>query len=198
MIRSAPIALVCVMATLSGLVYWEARPGARQNAPLRTPPRAAASPASNADRGPTDAALQSWSATILARPLFSPSRRPAIGNVLAATPAAALPRLSGVLVSASGKLAIFAGPAGKPAILQVGDRLGRFVVRAISDGEVTLDGPGGRQLLHPAFASDRPSQTGARPEPEPATILGRLRTGQPPKIPVPPAPTVQSLLHHTG
>ena len=198
MTRGAPVALVGMMATLAGAIYWEALPVARPNLPRPPPSRALASSAGNAEAGPTDAALQSWSKTILARPLFSPSRRPPSSK--APIPAATeeeLPRLSGVLVSASGGLAIFAGPDDKPAILHVGDRLGSFVVRAISDGAVTLDGPSGRQLLHPAFAAGHAPQTSATPASEPTSFLERLRRGQRPKIPVPP-PTQQSLVHRTG
>lgn len=108
------------------------------------PKRAATVAAEAADR--TDA----WVATSLARPLFSRDRKP--------TPVAAksdggpaissLPRLSGVLVSPFGRLAIFAASeGGKPIVVAAGGTLGPYTVTEIEPGTVTVSGPDGEQNL---------------------------------------------------
>nr|WP_294502387.1 hypothetical protein [uncultured Rhodopila sp.] len=104
-------------------------------------------------------------AAILARPLFSPDRRPAAG---AARSISGLPRLTGIVVTGSRKLAIFAGP-GKPMVAEQGMRLGAYEVTAISDAGVTVAGPEGTSVLRPIFDPSPPPVTKAavfqRPEP---------------------------------
>jgi hypothetical protein len=112
-----------------------------------------------------------WVATILARPLFSPDRRPPpppeVSVAPMATPDDALPRLAGVLVSPDGKTAIFDGPAGsKPIVLHEGGRIGAFVVEAIEPGQVTLRGPAGTNVLHPVFGDG--AAEAAPPAPAPS------------------------------
>src|SRR5919202_1181988 len=69
-------------------------------------------------------------ATELARPLFSPKRRP--GSIAANDTAKDLTRLTGVLVSPAGKNAIFAGSAGgKPIVIGEGERIGGYVISSI-------------------------------------------------------------------
>ncbi|NOG73823.1 hypothetical protein [Roseicella sp. DB1501] len=104
-----------------------------------------------------------WAATALARPLFAADRRPVAEPPAAMAAAGAeLPRLSGVLISPAGRVAIFAGAeGGKPLVLQVGDRLGGFEVRAILTGEVTLASAEGERVLRPSF--DAHASPPARP-----------------------------------
>jgi hypothetical protein len=84
---------------------------------------------------------------ILARPLFSPDRRPAAAG---ARSISGLPRLSGIIVAGGRKLAIFAAP-GKPIVAEEGLRVGAYDVTAISDLGVTVAGPEGATLLRPLF-----------------------------------------------
>jgi hypothetical protein len=58
------------------------------------------------DQSPTDSNIQAEVDTILARPMFGQSRRPS--PISGSTPAA-LPRLTGVLISSHSKTAIFSG-----------------------------------------------------------------------------------------
>ena len=90
-------------------------------------------------------------ATILARPLFAPSRRPPSAP---ATATAASLRLSGTIVGPSGRRAIFE-PAGggKPVVVRVGDRVGSEIVRAITPGTVLVVGADGPHLLAPAYTA---------------------------------------------
>lgn len=93
-----------------------------------------------------------WAFTILARPLFSATRRPPPGGGASGTAGVGVPRLSGVLVSPSGKHAIFAAPPeGKGFVASEGAQIGGFVLQSISAGQVTLIGPGGTRVLRPSF-----------------------------------------------
>lgn len=86
---------------------------------------------------------------ILARPLFSPDRRPAASG---ARSVSGLPRLAGIVVTGSRKVAIFAAPAGgKPVVADEGGRLGAYDVRAINEDGVTVVGPEGALVLRPIF-----------------------------------------------
>ncbi len=100
-------------------------------------------------------------ATILARPVFGPDRRPdraEAASALAAAPAG-LPRLTGILLNGTDRRAIFApdSRAGRAqsAVLTVGGQIGVYQVVAISRASVTLAGPDGRSMVQPSF-SDRP------------------------------------------
>ena len=104
--------------------------------------------------GPTDVALapdrhSNWLEQILARPLFSPGRRPV---EVAAAGVAGLPRLTGVVVTGSQRIAIFAPASnGHPIIAESGAHIGEYEVKGITDAGVTVAGPHGTTLLRPAF-----------------------------------------------
>ena len=95
---------------------------------------------------------------LLERPLFSADRRmPAAkeGPEPGAAPGAVfdgLPRLSGIVVGPAVRHAIFTDPNGKPVRVSIGAAIGRFTVRAIEPGQVTVIGTEGEQVLHPTFA----------------------------------------------
>ncbi len=88
-------------------------------------------------------------ATLLQRPLFSPTRRPPPGAEAAGL--SGLPRLAGVLVAPGDRHAIFAGGL----VVAEGGAVGRYTVQAIDAGQVTVRGPEGTRVLRPAFASAR-------------------------------------------
>ncbi len=90
-------------------------------------------------------------AGIAARPLFNQNRRPAAGaGVVAGLPK--LPRLTGVVVSPVGGLAIFASSDGGPSIVVgEGARIGAAVIETVAVGQVTIRGPDGVVVLRPAF-----------------------------------------------
>ncbi len=125
---------------------------------------------------------EQWAATVLARPLFSPQRRPATSAAAAAQPAAKLPRLAGILVGPGGARAIFAPEGGgKPIVLGPGASLNGGVIRGIGLGGVVLARAGGEQVLHPSF--DAASATAAA---APSFVPPLLR-GLPPQGFVDPA-----------
>lgn len=100
--------------------------------------------------------VQAWVRPILARPLFSPDRRPAARTEDVAARVTGPPRLTGILVGPFGRSAIFAGDGSKPIVLGEGGRIDAYKVRSIAAAEVQLDGPNGMERLQPAFdAADR-------------------------------------------
>lgn len=103
----------------------------------------------------------SWVSAILARPLFSRSRRPPPVAAAAAAARAVVPRLSGIMIGPAGKSAIFAPAGGKVIIAQEGDHVGMFTVRSISADRVTVAGPDGVNVLHIAFSTTKSSAAGA-------------------------------------
>jgi hypothetical protein len=105
-------------------------------------------------------------ATILARPLFNANRRPVLLSADATI--ATIPRLAGIVVSESERLAFFAGGPGAKAIVAAeGEHVGGYILRAIAPDRVTLVGPDGPQLLRPTFdptpaASSEAKKTSAK------------------------------------
>jgi len=108
-------------------------------------------------------------AALLARPLFSPLRRPAIA---APPPVAQPPRLSGIMVTASGGYAIFVPHGGNPMIAAEGQFIGPFKIREITATQVIVSGPDGMLTLH---ASD----------PEAGSAVVSQAASRPPKISLP-------------
>lgn len=149
----------------------------------RLPPAAPSRPA-NSD--PTRVAQ--WAATSLARPLFSPLRRlPAASPATPGAAAPSLPRMAGVVITASGRRAIFATKNGtKPLVVGEGGQVGAFTVQSIRAGQVTVLGPEGERVLKPAFDPDPPAPF--RPAlPQPA-----LGAAIPSALAIPGLPTPRS------
>ncbi len=162
--RPAILLLGVANLALAGIVAWELATDATPDAP----PLAVVAPGLELAAGTIadEASNERAMATILARPVFSPTRRPPAETV-APTPApergpAALPRLTAVLVGPFGGRAIFAATdGGKPLVVEAGDRVGEFRVQSIETGQVTLIGPEGVRQLRPRFASAEPADVAA-------------------------------------
>ena len=94
----------------------------------------------------------------------------------AAAPDTALPRLSGVVVGPGGASAIFSDDdAGRLVVLAPGDAIGGYAIRAITPGEVVLEGPKGRLVLMPV---ERAGPRAESPPPPPsAAEQGAVATG---------------------
>jgi hypothetical protein len=105
----------------------------------------------------------------LARPLFSQDRRPlADTSISVAGPLRSLPRLTGVVVSSAGAVAIFAGVGGgKPVVVGEGGTVGAMVVETVAPGRVTMRGSDGAVVLHPVFDASAKQVTALDPA-EPA------------------------------
>jgi hypothetical protein len=105
--------------------------------------------------------------TILARPLFAPSRRPP-ANAPAApiTAPPPLPRVSGIFIDGGSRSVIFAGANGsRPVVVPEGGVMNGFRVQSIDTGQVTVIGPDGPRTLRPSF--DQQPAPAAPPQPAP-------------------------------
>lgn len=169
----------------------------QEQRPASLPAAMSAMPAT----GPMTDPSPGWVAEILARPLFTPDRRPvAVAAVVGGPPAPGLPRLAGVMVTPSGRRAIFAGAnaTDKPLALAEGGRIGAFTVSRIEDGAVTVLGPDGARVVRPSFATGSeaaaiekavpPAADGARLQLLGASPSGLDLLRNAPNTPLPAAP----------
>ncbi|MBV8576664.1 MAG: hypothetical protein JOZ58_16730 [Acetobacteraceae bacterium] len=146
--------LTAVALGLSGVIgleilTWQAMPEEAVVRPVSVAP--SASPAAQA--APSDSHDEQLN-TILARPLFSPNRRPAASG---ARSVSGLPRLAGIVVTGSRRTAIFAAPpGGKLVVADEGTRIGAYDVKGISEAGVTVVGPEGTTVLRPMFDAASP------------------------------------------
>ncbi len=145
-------------------------------APARRDEAAAAAPKSGKPAG-------ELLATILARPLFSPTRRPPRADE-AAAPAAQLggARLTGIVTGPGQRLAIFVEEGAKPRELAEGDSVNGWRIEAITPYEVSLAGPGGRETLQPKPEAEGAGPTAVAPSgnPQPVQFHGPGRGMQKP------------------
>ncbi len=121
---------------------------------------------------------EEWANAILARPLFSISRRP---PKLAAGHSAAsdgMPRLSGIMIAPGIRKAIFAPEGGgKPMVLSEGATLADTAIRTIEPGEVIL---ASGQVLRPTYDKNRvPGQSAYTPAGLPAPAFNNPNFANP-------------------
>lgn len=142
--------LALALAGASGLVL---RRGAGNEdtmpfTPPNTPPARAA-----ALRELPSGQDREWAGILLARPLFTPGRRPASAPVTATPAAAAIPRVTGIIVEGGQRSVIFAasGEKTRPLVLKEGAEVNGFTIVSIEDSQVTVMGPAGRRVLRPSF-----------------------------------------------
>ncbi len=94
-------------------------------------------------------------AVVLGRPLFTPDRRPAADAVAAD---AGMPRLTGIIASSGGAVAIFqAAGTARPVVVRHGDAVDGWRVMTVTAESVALRKDRDRVVLTPRFAG---SQTG--------------------------------------
>ena len=124
-----------------------------------SPTHAAGLPAVPASRlaAPDPKQIARWAATILARPLFSPGRRPPTAAAAPGAVAPSLPRVAGIMVTPAGRRAIFAEKGAKPLVLGEGGQVSGFTVQSIQAGQVTVRGPQGIRVLSPTFDPEAPA-----------------------------------------
>lgn len=158
-------ALGMLLAGAVGLELASGPPAESGAAPGAPGPAAQQAPVPAPDPGPSQSEVQG----ILARPLFSPNRRPPAAGVAAPdAPPPSLPRVAGILMDGSQRSVIFATADGvRPVVLNVGGEVNGFRVQSIEDGQVTLLGPDGPRVLHPTFDQAAPAPAN-RPAPSPA------------------------------
>jgi len=159
--RAAPIVLSAIAAALACAIALEVADSHHSvpATPIR-PSKAIAQNQAPLAEGPDS--HENWLNQILGRPLFNPDRRPIESGVRG------LPRLTGIVVAGSQRVAIFAGPSnGRPVLAQAGAHIGAYEVRSIADEGVTVVGPTGTSLVRPAFDPARPA---APQSPKPANL----------------------------
>ena len=152
--------LLLVCTGLAGVITLEI-----SNAPSGDVERLQTRATTAAARAPQPAInrTRDWVTAVLARPLFSPDRRPAANATsVAGSSHSSLPRLAGILVGPFGRSAIFAADGSKPIVVQEGGHVGAYTVRSIEMAQVRLVGPDGAQVLNPSFdQAPNKSATGA-------------------------------------
>lgn len=160
-------------------------------------PRAAARVAHRARPAPLDALL----ATILARPLFSPTRRPAKSGGQDAS-AIISKRLAGIVIEAHRRLAIFAVAGARSLILTEGEAVDGWRVEHITPQQVSLKGSSGIEVLRPRLdpnlAPPPPYQPAANrgvpAQPPRATATARRSVAPARALPATTTPRVPALL----
>ncbi len=144
--------LLLIASGLAAVVAVEVADAPRGDvAPLAGHTVTAVSPSPPPRTDHTDA----WVSTVLARPLFSPDRRPPADAAAAAgSRLPGLPRLAGIIVGPFGRSAIFAPDGNKPLVVQEGARIAAYTVKSIEATQVRLVGPDGARVLYPSFESN--------------------------------------------
>ena len=142
------------VALLLLLLVGEWVPGGEPAVQAVAPPRVARGPQAQTRMAARD--IEGWAGTILARPLFSVSRKPPKpAAVHSAGAQEGLPRLSGIMIFAGVKRAIFAPDGGgKPLVLAEGASLADTSIRLIQPGEVVLTSG---EVLRPTYDKNRVS-----------------------------------------
>lgn len=88
---------------------------------------------------------------ILNRPLFDPTRRPPVTPTQDVTAPVDIPRLSGIMITPTAKIAVLSPAIGAPVVVNQNSRFGAFTVLAISNDSVTMQGPQGVIRLRSDF-----------------------------------------------
>lgn len=105
-----------------------------------------------------------WFQETVARPLFSPDRRPTATD---AHRVRGLPRLTGIIVNGARRVAIFAAASGGAGtVVEAGSRVGAYEVKDVTDAGVTVIGPEGVTVIRPIFDPGPPIR-GSKPAPLP-------------------------------
>ena len=167
--RTAVFGLCMLSLMLCGVIAYEVSVWRGASSVAADTRRVAANgrqvPEDDADDMPSR--YKEWLDQVLGRPLFSPDRRPVEVQV----GARGLPRLTGIIVAGTQRVAIFAAASGQhPVIAEAGARVGAYQVQSIADEGVTVLGPEGTTLVRPIFDPSHPAA--------PAGPVARLPTSR--------------------
>jgi hypothetical protein len=145
-----PLLLAACLVCGAILLIEIKRPARNEIAPAA--PIERADPVANLRPLPTPPATPPL-ATILARPLFSPGRRPPHSNAGNDADNAGIgdARLAGIVVAPGHRFAIFAPTGAKPLVVTEGETISGWRVDSISPSEVSLTGPDGTKTVQPKF-----------------------------------------------
>jgi len=122
---------------------------------------------------------------ILARPLFSSTRRPPHGDGPAADTGLSDTRLTGIVIAPGHHFAIFAPPGDKLLVVREGDTISGWRVENITPRNVSLSGPEGTKTLAPKIdpnLAPPPPPAGTAPPAAPLrqAAIPQPRPGTPP------------------
>jgi len=113
-------------------------------------------------------------ATVLAAPLFSPTRRPPESSGPSVDPEVSGVRLTGIVIQPDRRIAIFAASGTKPFVRSEGETLNEWQLDSITPLAVTLSGPAGTRTLAP-----RPDLNLVRPASPVPMAAARRKPGPP-------------------
>ncbi len=113
-------------------------------------------------------------ATVLAAPLFSPTRRPAESSAPAGDPELSGIRLTGIVIQSDRRIAVFAASGTKPLVRVEGETINEWQLDSIAPLAVTLSGPAGTRTLAP-----RPDPNLVRPASPVPMAAARRKPGPP-------------------
>ena len=161
----------------TAILYLELGPGAAGGKPaIELPQRAKAAAVAR----PQQQKLlhRQLVASVLARPLFSPNRRPEeTASGRDAGPDLADARLTGIVTLPPLKIAIFAVKGAKPLVLSEGESVSGWRIERITPAEISLSGPSGSQTLKP---KEDPALVRTPPRPVAAATRGLPCNPRPP------------------
>ncbi|HVB18132.1 MAG TPA: hypothetical protein VNF04_16470 [Stellaceae bacterium] len=115
----------------------------------------------------------------LARPLFSPTRRPPVAEGPVDFDLSDK-RLAGIVIEAGRRLAIFAVTGAKPLTLSEGEIVNGWEIENITPQEVSLRGPAGTRTLQPKPDGRLIRRAPSPPFVNPGRRLPRQLTAAPP------------------
>ena len=96
-------------------------------------------------------------AATLARPLFSPSRRPPMGAGDTMPPDPGNNRLTGIVIEPDRRVAVFAVSGAKPLILTEGESISGWQIESITASQVSLVSRSGTKILQPTLDPNPPA-----------------------------------------
>jgi hypothetical protein len=166
MIDRAVILLLAGSAFFGSVVFVELSSDASDavaNPPVSARPEPGAPPRVQGPR------IDDLLATVLSRPLFSPTRQPAAHDNPDQSTGLGLTdvRLSGIVIEPGRRLAIFAIPGAKPAVRGEGETVNDWRVDRITLREVVLSGPTGSTTMEPKIDATLVQRVPAPPRPAP-------------------------------
>jgi hypothetical protein len=138
---------------------------------------------------PAEANIEALVAATLARPLFSPTRRPAgKSDDTGSTAGLGDSRLTGIVTLPHHGIAIFAVPGANPLVVSEGDSVSGWHVDSINPEEVAVTGPEGSKTLRPKSDPALAAPAQRVPQGEPGLVPNRPLAGQMPRplSPIPP------------
>jgi general secretion pathway protein N len=159
MTRRAMLVLACLAVALGGVIAIESKPETvREGLP---PPGDIMRLGRVAAHAGDTKQVQTWVDVILARPLFSPSRRP-LARAGSGNSDPGFPRLTGIIIMPHQREAIFAVPGKtKQIVVTAGSRLNGVLIKSIDAGSVVVVDAAGARRLRPSFAAAATSTAAA-------------------------------------